>query len=224
MNQHQTGKHMNQTRIHSLSIVGAGAVALAMLPLETQAIPITGSISFNGNVTPYISTTGTGPVATDYSMAHSLVFGQTFVSAGANGSFAAVPQNSQVSLYSPLLVNPTGLPVPSGTPLWSTAIGGFSFTLTTLVEDVLLSPFNTMTLRGTGIISDGNPLDNTIGTWVATFTLAQATGGETFSWNSSSRADVAGVPDGGSSSILLGLGLASLSAFGCFRKVNGLAC
>jgi hypothetical protein len=203
--------------------MGAGAVALAMMPLTTSAVPITGSISFNGNVTPFVTTTGTGTVAANYSDAHSLVFGQTFVSSGADGSFASVPVNSQVLLFSPLEINPTGLPVPATTPLWTTTIGDFSFTLTTLTEDVLVSPFNTLTLRGTGELSDGNAADSTTGTWVATFTLAQSGEGETFSWNSSSKADISSVPDGSASCILLGAGLISLRAFGYFRKDNRAA-
>lgn len=208
---------MTKARTYA-SLVSAGAVALVMSVQETSAVPINGSISFNGNVTPYVSTTGTGTVATDYSAAHSLVFGQTFVSAGADGSFASVPQNSQVFVYSPLVINPTALPVPSTTPLWSTAVGGFTFTLSLLTEDPLVSPFNTLTLRGIGVISDGIAADQNTGTWVATFTTAQSAAGETFSWNSSSRANIPGVPDGGSCLILLGLGLASVTVFNYSRK------
>jgi hypothetical protein len=201
---------------HALSLLG---VALAALPLTSSAVPITGSISFNGNVTPFVTTTGTGTVAANYSDAHSLVFAETFVSAGANGSFASVPLNSQVTLYSPLEVNPPGLPVPPTTPLWTTAIGDFSFTLTTLTEDVLTSPFNTMTLRGTGTLSDGNPLDTNTGTWVATFTTATSGSGVTFSWNSSAQADIPSVADGGPTAILLGCGLLGLSLFN-WKKVT----
>ncbi|HUC86261.1 MAG TPA: hypothetical protein VL970_13775 [Candidatus Acidoferrales bacterium] len=211
---------MTDTRIHALWMVGAGTVALTVLPQQALAVPIVGSISFNGNVTPYVDSTGTGTVATDYSTAHSLVFGETFVAVGADGSFASVPQNSQVFVYSPLIINPPSLPVPSTAPLWSTSVGGFTFTLTLLTEDVLVSPFDTLTLRGTGVISDGNPADSNTGTWVATFTTAQSQDGETFSWNSSSKGNIPGVPDGGASFILLGLGLVSVRAFSFFRKVT----
>ena len=209
--------NMTKTKKHALLIISGGAVALALLPITTSAVPITGSISFNGNVTPFVNSTGTGTLATDYSMAHSLVFGQTFVSAGADGAFTAVPQNSQVVLFSPLRINPPGLPTPPTTPLWATAIGGFSFTLITLTEDILVSPFNTLTLRGTGLLSDGNPLDNNTGTWVATFTTAHSAAGATFSWNSSSSGDIRGVPDGGSTIMLLGCGMLGLALWG--RKV-----
>jgi hypothetical protein len=205
-------------------VTGAGALALALATTSNlTAAPISGSISFNGNVTPFVSTTGTGAVATDYSLAHSLVFGQTFVSAGADGSFAGVTQNSSVNLFSPLQINAPGLPSPATTPLWTTSIGGFSFILSTLTEDVLVSPFNTLTLRGSGELEDGNPLDDTMGTWVATFTMADATMGETFSWNSSAESSAKAVSDTSGCFMLLGLGMVSLSAFGRSCKENDIA-
>jgi hypothetical protein len=212
---------MTKTTKHAGWGIGAGAIALALVT-QTYAVPISGSISFNGNVTPYVSTTGTGATAANYSLAHSLVFGQSFVSAAASGSFAGVPINSAVSLYSPLMVNAPALPSPATTPLWTTSIGGFAFTLTTLTEDTLASPFNTMTLRGTGTMSDGNPLDSNSGTWVATFTLAQSGTGETFSWNSSSDATV-NVPEHSASFVLFGVSLLALGAFGYFRKETKVA-
>jgi hypothetical protein len=211
---------MYKTTKQILSIITVGAAVAALLPQSASATPISGSISFNGNVTPYDDSIGTGTVASDYSMAHSLVFGLTTVSAGANGSFSGVTEGSSVSMYSPLVVNPPGLPVPVTAPLWSTAIGGFTFTLVTLTEDVLVSPFNTMTLRGTGTLSDGNPADTTTGTWVATFTEANSNTGATFSWNSSSQSDITAVTDHGASVMLLGFGLISLGAYGSFRKQN----
>lgn len=212
-------KSTTMTKItkHALSVFSTGALALAIAAPSTFATPISGSISFNGNVTPYVSVTGTGAVATDYSDAHSLVFGQSFVSAGANGSFAGVPVNSQVFVYSPLVINPPGLPVPAGTPLWTTAVGGFTFTLTTLTEDVLVSPFNTLTLRGSGELEDGNSADTETGTWVATFTTASSASGMTFSWNSSSQSSIPAT-DASASFTLLGIGLIALSAIGYWRK------
>ncbi len=216
---------MTKTTKKTLIVIGAGAFALAIAPQTTLATTLSGSISFNGNVTPFVSANGTGQVASDFSVAHSLVFGQSFVSAGADGSFAGVTQNSQVNLYSPLQINPPGLPFPATTPLWTTAVGGFSFTLATLTEDVLVSPFNTLTLRGTGVISDGNPADSNTGTWVATLTSAQSANGLTFSWNSSSKADVAvtSVPDHSGSVMLLGVSLIALGAFGNLRKQPRIA-
>jgi len=186
-------------------MVAAGAVALS-----ANATVINGGISFNGNVTAYLNSTGTGTIATDYTLAHSLVFSTSFVSAGANGSFMGIAVNTPVLMYSPLQVNPPGLPVPATSALWT--VGIYSFTLSTLTEP--LDTSTALELVGSGIMSDGNPADSNTGTWTATFT----TSGSTFSWNSSSSATAATVPEAGTSLLLLGLGLTALGAYAQFRK------
>ena len=191
----------------ALSVLAAGAIVGAVIPQTTEASPITGGISFSGSVTPYTTFDGTGSVATDYTLAHSLVFGLSYVAAGANGSFAGVTQNTPVSMYSPLQINPAALPVPATLPLWT--VNGFKFTLTALTEPNV-SP-TVLVLQGSGVISDSTPADSNTGTWVATFT----TSGSTFSWNSSSAATV---PDAGTSLLLLGLGLTALGIFAQIRK------
>jgi hypothetical protein len=189
----------------------AGAVALFAVIQSAQANTITGGISFNGNVTPYLNNTGTGTQASDYVSAHSVVFGPTVVSLGANGSFAGISAGTTVNMYAGALeINPPALPFPVTSPLWS--VGGFTFTLSGLIESAVQPTF--MALSGTGIMSDGIPADFNTGTWVATFT----TEGSTFSWNSSSGATGTSVPDGGSSLLLLGLGLTALTAFVKFSK------
>ncbi len=200
--------NMKTTKVSKIAllVLVAGAVASTTIPQNAQASTIHGGISFDGSVTPYIANNGTGPVANDYTLAHSLVFGQSFVAAGANGSFAGVAQDTQVSMYSPLQINPTALPI-GNQPLWT--VNGFSFTLTTLTEPSV-SP-TVLVLQGSGVISDSNPADSNTGTWVATFTTA----GSTFSWNSSSAATV---PDAGTSLLLLGMGLTALGAFAQIRK------
>jgi hypothetical protein len=218
----QKTKMFMKTQIKSyLAPLAVGAVALALLPQTNSAVPITGSISFNGNVTAFVNASGTGTIATDYSLAHSLVFSETLVSAGANGAFAGIPLNSAVDVFSPLGINQPSFPTPSGTPLWTTAFGGFKFLLTSLTEDPLVGPFDTMTLRGVGTISDGNPLDDNTGEWVATFTDATSAEGTTFSWNSSFHDDAPQpmlAVDNGSCCVLLGLGLISLRIFAHYRK------
>jgi len=211
---------MTKTTKIALSVMMAAA-ALSIIPQSTQAVPITGSISFNGSVQAYTGTTGSGPLAGDYSSAHSLVFSDTTVAgtgaAGHNGSFASpqVNNNDSVTMYGPLLVNPTALLNPANSPLW--AVDGFTFTLLTLTEPTIVDP-SVMILLGSGTISDGNPADSTLGNWTATFTSANnGISGATFSWNSSSSS-TAPVPDAGASWLLLGLGLTALGAFAQFRK------
>jgi hypothetical protein len=189
--------------------VMVGAVIL-FANQSAQANLITGGISFNGNVTPYLNSTGTGTQASDFISAHSVNFGPTVVSAGANGSFAGILSGTPVTMYSPLVFNPPTLPVPATSPIWSVTSGGvtYSLTLSVLTEPVDQATF--MTLTGSGILSDGIPADSNTGNWVATFT----TSGSTFSWNSSSGSTTApAVPDAGSSLLLLGLGLVALGVF-----------
>jgi hypothetical protein len=198
----------------------SGAVALVLAGQTAQANTITGGISFSGNVTPYLSSTGSGPVATDYISAKSLVFGPSFVANGPTQTFAGItPITTPVTMYSPLVINPPQLPVPATSALWAVTFGGvtYSFTLSTLTEPVDQATF--MTLTGSGIMSDGTPADSNTGTWVATFTTA----GDTFSWNSSSGASgpsTPGTPDGGVTLMFLGLGLVLLAGYARFRPIG----
>lgn len=202
---------MTKTSKIALSVLMAGAVALTVVPDSAQANTIVGGISFNGNVTPYTTTDGTGTPAANYIVAHSVVFGPSVVSLGANGSFAGISAGTPVTMYSPLVINPPQLPIPATSPLWQVTVGSttFSFTLSTLTEPV--DTATAMELTGSGIMSDGNPADSNTGTWVATFT----TSGSTFSWNASSSANV---PEAGTTLLLLGLGLTALGAFASLRK------
>jgi hypothetical protein len=198
----------------------ATVASLSLVPMTTQAVPFTGSISFNGNMTAYTGTAGSGPIASDFTTAHSIVFGTTYVSAGANGSFSGIPQGATVtSVYSPLQINnPTlGQAVLPASSLW--AVGGFTFTLSTLIEP-FCSP-NIFILQGVGTFHDnGAVYSDTTGTWSATFTSASANTGVTFSWNSSSAAvpppNV--TPDSGTSVLLLGMGVLALAGFAGVRR------
>jgi hypothetical protein len=161
------------------------ALAFALVaPKTAQAAKILGGISFNGNVTPYLNTIGTGPTATDLISAKSWVFGPTVTSLGANGSFGSVPSGVPVTMYSPLDVNPPALTIPASTPVWQVTSGGitYAFVLSSLTEPVDAPTY--LVLTGAGTVSDGTPADNNTGNWVATFT----TEGSTYSWNASFQA------------------------------------
>lgn len=192
-------------------------VGLAVIPMASQAVPINGSISFNGNLTAYTGGNGDGSIAGDFTTAHSIVFGSTYVSAGANGSFSGIAKDAVVtSVYSPLKIN---TPVVPPSALW--AVGGFTFTLSSLIEP-FVAP-NVLVLQGAGVMHDtaGIFSDNS-GTWTATFSTASSGGDVTFSWNSSSAADPIRTPnptpEAGSSMLMLGLGMASLIGYGAVRR------
>jgi hypothetical protein len=201
-------KTMTKTTKIALSAVAAGAVALSVGSQSALASTINGSVSFSGSVTPFTGSNGSGTQTSSYLTAGSVVFGLTTESAsGGNGSFIGVLPGTPVTMISDLNVNPPGLPSPLNQNLWS--VDGFTFVLTGLTESDLSA--NTMQLNGTGTMGDGVAADSNTGTWVATFT----SGSGTFSWNSSSTANV---PEGGTSVLLLGLGLTALGAYAQFRK------
>jgi hypothetical protein len=175
------------------------AAAIAAGTQNAKANILTGGISFNGNVNAYVLPSGSGTLSTNLMTARSLDFGPSVVSAGANGSFAAISAGTPVTMYSPLVINPTALPSPTTTPLWQVTVGPttFAFTLATLTT-AYASP-SALVLSGTGSFTDGTPADtNNNATWVGTFT----TSGSTYSWNASSSA---AVPEPAS---LTGLGIA----------------
>jgi hypothetical protein len=154
-------------------------------------------------------------VASGYNTAQSLIFGLTQTASGANGSFAGIAAGSLVTMTSPLGINPAAI-LPPGYPLWS--VGGFEFTLASLTE--ALDSANVLILQGTGTMTDGTLADATLGTWVATFTSAEADSGLTFSWNSSTAASAPTItaPDSGASLLFMGFSLTGLAVFAKFRK------
>jgi hypothetical protein len=204
-------KHRNkQLKInmkHKLTLMAA-AVVLMSLTASVQAVPIRGSISFNGDETAFSGTGGTGSVDGDLSTAKSIVFNSTTVSTAPapNQSFTGLG-GLAVTMTPFLNINPAALPAGA---VWS--VGGFSMTLTSL--GTIGSPTQTsLVLGGFGMLSDGIPADNNTGIWTATFTSSgPGSTGVTFSWNSSSSGTV---PDGGTTVLLLG---AALSGLGLLRK------
>lgn len=175
-------------------IIMAGAVAtLVSFSTSVQAIPISGGISFSGNYSI--------PSGTTLLTATSITFplNQTAVTS-ANGTFGAagIVFGNIVTMSSPLSINPTVTPVIS---LWS--IGIFSFNALTLIQSDQTA--TTLTLRGTGLILDGNAADTVNGQWLATFNTLTGT----FSYSASAGS----VPDGGMTVMLLGVALTGLCLF-----------
>jgi hypothetical protein len=153
----------------------AALLALACVRI-CAAGQITGGVSFIGNVTSYAGTNGTGAVITDFTQAHSLVFGSTTVGDNANGSFAGTAHDEAI-FYSPLLINPPMLPNPTNSPLWAIFGTSFTFTLSSLSEPVVSPHY--LVLQGTGTLADGNPADSSPAAFVAVFVSA----GNTFGWS-----------------------------------------
>ena len=178
-----------------IKYLACAAMALG-LAANVQAAQFTGGISFTGDYTPNNN---------DLTVANSIAINDAFVGLGSGaraGTFNLVSAGATVTMYTPILVNPTVLPVST---LWSVAAGSdtFSMTLYGLSED---PPHITdLTLRGIGMLTDSaGTYDATMGTWTATFN----SGGGTFTWSSSTGVEV---PDGGMTVMLLGAALSGLA-------------
>jgi hypothetical protein len=108
-----------------------------------------------------------------------------------------VADDDSVTMAVPYIFTPS-TPTPG---LWS--VGGFTFDLAS--STVVLQNADFLIISGTGTLS-GNGFDPTEGTW--NFTSQSPSADGVFSFSASG--DFNGVPDGGSTVALLGLGLTSV--------------
>ena len=122
----------------------------------------------------------------------------------ATGSFASIPTGTAATLAQPWVFVPS-----TATPgLWSVTFGGNTFSFD-LASDTVFSPRSTQFLNvsGPGTIHGTGFLD-TPGEW--SFTSTNANGQDRTSFTFTTDTTANGVPDGGATVALLGLGLAGL--------------
>lgn len=198
---------MKNTIKKTLAFIAVGLAASALVCQQAQATPITGQISFSGNV----NVDQLNDLATATRIDHwyntagtnSPLTGKADVNAGATGDFSGIIGGTQADFFNGYTFSPS-TPTPG---LWS--VGGFTFNL--LTSTIISQSSTGLVISGTGtIVSSTNPaLDATAGTW--DFRITNAGGGQNslFSFAASTSANV---PDGGSAVALLGLGLAGIEA------------
>lgn len=184
----------------TLSLIAASAFTGASF-----AVPIVGEINLNSNgVVTLFNTVGpAGPATPNNADALSFPLALDFSVQAGSGTFATF--NPGMGTMTDFAFNPTLSPSPVA-PLWAITSGagtGFSFTLNaiTLVDQATPGFLN---LGGNGAFS-GPGFDTTLGAWSFTVT----TTGSLFTWTSG---NVANAPDGGTTALLLGLGLLGLGA------------
>ena len=168
------------------------------LTLTAQAIPIVGGISLSGNVTYPVPDIDTATAFQSFS-------GVTVSSVSGSYGVAGVAPGTDVSM-SAFSFNPFA---PAGLiPLWQTTSGtAASFDLTSLGPIAQGNGFLILTGEGTLHLSG---FDNTPGYW----RFSSQQGDTTFSFSSSNGAltpSNAGVPDGGTTVMLLGAALSGLA-------------
>lgn len=163
-----------------------------------QAVPVTGDITFAGGVQLDTASAGTATEVLAWTGPGGT--GEPIVISD-DGSFSGIAPGTEVAFTAPWLFNSGAVAA-----LWS--VGGFTFDLT---ESHIVfqggSPAGVL-VDGTGTVS-GNGLDATSMTWSFT-TQDPSAIGEDSSIFSFSAAGGTTVPDGGTTAMLLGLGVLGL--------------
>ena len=172
------------------SMIMAGTVAaLVGCGSVVQAVPITGSIGFTGTYTQNGGTRGNLSTATSMTV-NTIGVGTT------SGSFIGAIDPTFAASIS---VNPA---VGVGR-LWTVKVGSITYTFDSTSESENLDTPTGLHLIGTGSMADGTPADTDTGTWQLGFGVS----GDSFEWQSTASPDApTGVPDGGSTAMLLGAG------------------
>jgi hypothetical protein len=176
------------------SLVVAGALLALACISPAVAVPISGSIGFNG--TPTV--TGGSSFATSTTITS---YTDTTVAGGSmSGAYAGIPATTAVT-FNPFQYNTPVVPV---TPLWTFVFGGLTYSLDALTMVSQFSSLtNTWNIAGTGTARITG-FDATPGTY--TFTLTNA--GAAFSF--ASTATASRVPDGGTTALMVGFSVLAL--------------
>ena len=189
-------------KLHRLAGVLLASLAAATF---ASAIPIDGSIAFNG--VPILNTTNIAAATsiTGY-VAARVAQDQAF------GDYATIPNLTNVT-FSPFVFSP---PVGSVMPLWTLDFGGKTYSYTaTSVSATFDGALNIWNIGGLGYASITG-LDDTNGRW----NLSLADSGRSISFSSSAVVfdRTVNVPDKGMSALLLVLGLLGIAATAQARR------
>jgi hypothetical protein len=169
-----------------LAVLAAGLATSAFTSQRVQGAMINGAITFAGGAV-YDTTSLATATRVD-------AFSDVAVMS-RDGDFAGfVNVGDSVTMTSPWVFMPS-TPTPS---LWN--VGGFTYDLAS--STVVLQNADFLVITGTGTIS-GNGFDPTPGTW--SFTSQEPDANGVFSFSASGGST--GVPDGGTTVALLGMGL-----------------
>ena len=207
---------MTKTSKFALSVLTAGAVALALVP-GAQAVPITGTINFSGG-TVTLNNPTSGGIGTGVGQVNTITaFGGTTVvnndvGTTPTGSFTGTGGSAVTFVSTGFTFAPALSPAPVS-PLWTFTSGGLTYQFTlSAITGSNIGAGGALNLAGTGIFHiSGGSFTDTAGTFALT---TVGTGPITLGF----VAGDASVPDAGTTAILLGLGLTALAVFARFRK------
>ena len=187
-------KTLNSLKL-ALALVGVAASS-------AQAAQITGSIDMSGTVTLNNMLLGSATATTG--------FNNVMVGGMPTGTYAVIP-NMTPATWTNFGWNPSTTPVNN---LWSVTSGANTYTFDLATVTVVTQTNAFLNLLGTGTL-EATGFDNTPGMW--SFTVSNPTGGAApnanFTFANSNVAVPSGIPDGGSTVVLLGgtlIGIAAL--------------
>ena len=185
-----------------LAILGAAALTASLVSPSAQAIPINGSIGFNGS--------GSGTQAGGSS---TLTFNNPMTVDIRIGDYTGVPSGT-TSNFAPITWTGSGtgaVLTSNNSPEWTIVFGGttYQFSLLSLVDATMNSAAGTVSLSGTGVATIAGAINRD--PTFANFSV-QGTGNNfTFTIvQSSTSANGRPVPDGGSAIALLGVAVMGL--------------
>lgn len=181
--------------------VAAVAAAFCVGGMAAQALPITGNITFAGGVQLNSASSGTATGVTGWTGAGGS--GMPIV-ISADGSFSGIAPGTPVTFTSPWFFNSGAV-----SSLWS--VDGFTFNLTA----------SSIVFQGghpAGVLVDGSGtvtaagFDPTTISWSFSVSDPSASGlyGSVFSFQAANGGSGGSVPDGGTTAMLLGMGLLGL--------------
>jgi hypothetical protein len=192
-------------------IIACAALLLALLPFTAGASPITGELAIYSAVDPVGggSTLGTAT-------------GLDFVGPGVvlgfpapDGAFAGTAGSAVT--FQDFYFSPTLSPAPV-IPLWQFSSGGVTFAFTLTSVRVVTQTAGFLLLDGSGVLTSSRAgLDPTLASW--TFAAGSLRDGTFTVAPSASKTET--VPEGGSTLVMLGLGVLAVAALRL--KAPGLA-
>lgn len=152
----------------------------------------------NGSVTAFVGFSAPSP----------LVGTEPVVKAGSqSGDYGAIP-DATVATWTPFTFAPGPASI---SPLWNLNYNGinYSFAATSMIVNSATPAL--VDIEGAGI-AHITGYDDTLGTWTVRST--PDSGSLSFSFDASTTASGAAVPDGGTTFLLLGMALVAMAAFG----------
>lgn len=195
----KTKNNMKYTSLRSFA--GASLLALG-LATSAVAIPITGSISFNGTPNFDSSPLSGATAILSYDSAYIAFIQQT-------GDYASLPNLLPVT-FSPFVFSP---PTQSVNPLWTFDYDGLTYSgRTTSMVSSFNAASNIWNFGGSGVLSITG-YDDTVADW--NFSAGRI--GNSFYFGSAAAAVAPPVPDTGGTMLLLGLGLGGIVIAGRSR-------